>query len=108
MSDDIKVFGLVNGMELIGTIASEDDVKFTLKNALALNIQPSAPQSSEIKLQLIPPTFFSDAEQENGRKGVDLELYKTSILFVYKLRDNILQQYTLQTGKIIIAHGSIK
>lgn len=106
MNDEIKVFGLANGMEIIATVVSEDNEKFILKNALALNIQPQTQNNNEIKLQLIPPTFFAEAEQD-GRKGVDIELYKGTIMFRYILRENIKQQYILQTGKIIIASGSL-
>jgi hypothetical protein len=102
MTDDVKVFGLANGMELIGTITSETADKFQLKNALALNVQQGQGPNGELRLQLIPPTFFSSAEN-GGRKGADIELYKGNILFCYSLREDIMQQYVTQTGKIIIA-----
>lgn len=103
---DVKTFGLVNGMEIIGTLVSENDTQYVLKNVLALNIQPGQGPNGEVKLQLIPPTFFSDAP-EGGRKGTDVNLYKSTIMFEYNLREDILQQYTLQTGKIVLARGSL-
>lgn len=106
MTDDVKVFGLSSGMEVIATVVSEDSEKFKLKNALALNVQQGQGPNGELKLQLIPPTFFSNAE-EGGRRGTDVVLYKASIMFTYALREDILQQYTLQTGRIVIASGSL-
>ena len=113
MSDDnVKMFGLVNGMEIIGTIESEDDEKFVIKNALAMNLQQPAPgtppEQAAVRLSLVPPTFFApEMTQDNARKGVDIELYKSTIMFTYAAREDIHNQYKVQTGKIIIAKSPI-
>ena len=102
MTNEIRVYALSNGMEVIGTQVSEDETTIRLENALVVNLQPK-PNTTEYDVNLIPPTFFAHTGDDGGRKGIDLTLYKNVLLFNYQLREDLKQRYTLQTGKIIIA-----
>lgn len=103
-NNTVRVYGLVNGMEMIGSFVSEDNEKIALKNAMALHVQQGSGPDGAVKLQLIPPTFFSNTTE----KGVNVDLYKSNILFTYDLRDDIYQEYCKLTGSIILANSLIK
>lgn len=101
---EVKVFALINNMELIGKVKSETETTFGLTNALALHVQPGNSQEEAARVQLIPPTFFSNAEGQ-GAKGVDIILYKSNILFTYPMREDMLAQYNTRTSTIVLPNA---
>lgn len=109
MSKSIQCFYLLNGMEFIAEVVSEDVTHIKVKNLLAFNANRAQdPETGNIKMQiqLVPPTMFADVDQAGVK---ETQLNKAVIVFNYIPTEGILEQYVAATdpSPIVIARGNL-
>ena len=90
----IKTFTLITGMEIIGKVTSVDDAVYSIEKAFAVNVEPQPDGSFGVRVSLAQLSPF-----ETG--GVDLELYKYTILISTNPPEGLVEQYKTTTGSIV-------
>ena len=88
---DLKLFVLINGLEIVGKLVEETDTKFVLDHPLGLQVVPHA--SGAYQIQLVP---FSAAGSEDEH-----DIYKGAIAAeVKKIPSDIESTYRSRTSRI--------
>lgn len=99
-TDNIRGFKLNAGVEIIAEVEEETETSFKLKNALFWQLV----QVSEGKYEIL---FFPLSDglppEENGNlPAIDAEIYKSSILVSYKVRQEIKDRYKQNISPIML------
>ena len=91
MKDDLKLFILINGHELLGKLVSEADDLFVIEQPLGLQVVPQ--QDGSYGIQLVP---FCSVNAEG-----EYNIYKHAICSeVKKIPEDIEKAYRRQTSRI--------
>ena len=93
----IKTFTLLTGMEIIGKVVGINDGVFDLEGAFAVNLQAGPPDGSGKPMAQVSLAQLSPFEEG----GVDLELYKSTILISTNPPDMLITQFIQANSSII-------
>lgn len=99
-TDNIKGFKLNSGVELLGEVLEETDNSFKLKRALFWQLVQV--KEGKFDIQFFPLSDGLVPELDGSIPAVDVEIYKSSILFSYTIRSEIKERYKAQTSPILL------
>lgn len=91
---NIRIFSLLNGMELIGKITNETDDVYQMEAVFAFVVDQSQ------QPRLAPPSIFAECEPKTG---MEMELQKSAVVFKFKPKPDVEQQYSELTSTLIMA-----
>lgn len=99
--NDIKIFMLISGLEIIGRIGSINDEFYEISQAYAMRYDAHQDEAGRpaIHVGMSPVSIMVQQESKTGAK--DITIYKSAILFAIDPPESLLTQYASQTGSII-------
>ena len=96
----IKTFTLITGMEIIGEVVGIRDGVFDIEGAFAVNLQPAPTDKHVAQVSLAQLSPFEDG-------GIDLELYKGTILISTDPPVSLVAQFRQANSSIALPESNI-
>lgn len=106
MNDNIKGIKLINGYEMIAKIVSESDKSFVLEDAIFWDIVRVGEEKYDI--QFVPLSNGLKIAHGKTHPAIDLELPKSTVLFSYEARDEIVDRYKQLVCPIMLLNNKIQ
>ena len=86
--ENIKVFSLLNGREILGTVKEETDTSYILTNAVSFGLH----DMGNNQVQIIPQ--FVSFLAETSDNGININVLKTALAFEpFEPNSDVLAQY---------------
>ena len=97
---DVYIFNLLNGYEIIATVAGSFDSSWHLTNAYVLVIKQASPNGPASLGMSLPAQFG-----ESNRAGQNITIPFTAVAFYYKPNDEINDAYVTQRTGIDLSQA---
>lgn len=104
MNKEVKLFRLMQGIDMIGMVAKTTDSTIYLSKALFIQMyQDKQNGEVHVSFQPVTETFIGNFSGED--RYLDIDLNRSAILFTYEPNPQLQENYEQAVSGIQIAHS---
>lgn len=100
MSDEIKGFKMMNGVDLVAKLVGETDTHYLLEDAIYYELVQIA--EGKMDVQFAPLTFGAKMPINQDHPAMKVDMPKISVLFPYEIRDEIAARLKQMVSPIVL------